>query len=170
METMLACSERNCFSSVFKGIPSSMNLTAQSIDILEDRCQQAGIKMTDVRRALLFGILESGANSTANDIWKTLKFLTENRRCPSQASVQRTLNLMVDRLILRRDVTPDRLWRYSIMPESQESFSIIFVNIETGQKISCNAPEVKIILRRFTIEHGLKIQSVTFLVKYRERS
>lgn len=131
---------------------------------LEERSEEVGIKMTDLRRILFHGILEAGPRATAVEIWKTLGRIMEEGHAPSQGSIQRNLNLFVERGILRRDVTPDRLWRYSVAPEPRATLAITFVEAGTGRKIACNAPEVATLLRRVAAEHGLAVQGAAITV------
>ncbi|MFE8874052.1 Fur family transcriptional regulator [Acetobacter persici] len=131
---------------------------------LEQRCAKAGIKMTDLRRVLLHGVLAVGPHATAVDIWKTLGHMMREGYVPSQGSIQRNLNLLVARDILRRDVTPDRIWHYSIAPERRDTPAITFVEAGTGRKIPCRTPEVGLLLRRVAAEHGLAIQAAAITV------
>lgn len=132
---------------------------------LERRCLNAGIKMTDLRRVLLHGILESGPRVTAVEIWKTLGGMMYDGHAPSQGSIQRNLNLLVERNILRRDVSPDRQWHYRVAPERNAALPITFVEAGTGRKIACDAPEVANILRRVAAEHGLAVQGAYITVR-----
>ncbi len=51
---------------------------------LERRCLDAGIKMTDLRRVLLHGIVEAGPRVSAVEIWKTLGSMLHDGHAPSQ--------------------------------------------------------------------------------------
>ncbi|MBV1838417.1 Fur family transcriptional regulator [Acetobacter estunensis] len=161
---MLAFSEYRRSSPSLSEIRPGMGASRSAVRGLEDRCEEVGIKMTDLRRILLHGILEAGPRATAVEIWKTLGKMMEDGHAPSQGSIQRNLNLFVERAILRRDVTPDRQWLYSVAPERKAALAITFVEAGTGRKIACNAPEVATVLRRVAAEHGLAVQAAAITV------
>ncbi|GAN88362.1 Fur family transcriptional regulator [Komagataeibacter intermedius] len=161
---MLAFSEYRRSSPSLSEIRPGMGASRSAVRRLEDRCEEVGIKMTDLRRILLHGILEAGPRATAVEIWKTLGKMMEDGHAPSQGSIQRNLNLFVERGILRRDVTPDRQWLYSVAPERKAALAITFVEAGTGRKIACNAPEVATVLRRVAAEHGLAVQAAAITV------
>ncbi|MBY4640470.1 Fur family transcriptional regulator [Gluconacetobacter entanii] len=161
---MLAFSEYRRSSPSLSEIRPGMGASRSAVRRLEDRCAEVGIKMTDLRRILLHGILEAGPRTTAVEIWKTLGKMMEDGHAPSQGSIQRNLNLFVERAILRRDVTPDRQWLYSVAPERKAALAITFVEAGTGRKIACNAPEVATVLRRVAAEHGLAVQAAAITV------
>lgn len=161
---MLAFSEYRRSSPSLSEIRPGMGASRSAVRRLEDRCEEVGIKMTDLRRILLHGILEAGPRATAVEIWKTLGKMMEDGHAPSQGSIQRNLNLFVERGILCRDVTPDRQWLYSVAPERKAALAITFVEAGTGRKIACNAPEVAIVLRRVAAEHGLAVQAAAITV------
>lgn len=161
---MLAFSEHRRSPPAVNQIRPGMGASRSAVRRLEDRCEEVGIKMTDLRRILFHGILEAGSRATAVEIWKTLRQIMEHGRAPSQGSIQRNLNLFVERGILRRDVTPDRLWRYSVAPKPRAALAITFVEAGTGRKIACNVPEVATLLRRVAAEHGLAVQGAAITV------
>lgn len=161
---MLAFSEYRRSSPSLSEIRPGMGASRSAVRRLEDRCEEVGIKMTDLRRILLHGILEAGPRATAVEIWKTLGKMMEDGHAPSQGSIQRNLNLFVERGILRRDVTPDRQWLYSVAPERKAALAITFVEAGTGRKIACNAPEVATVLRRVAAKHGLAVQAAAITV------
>lgn len=161
---MLAFSEYRCSSPSLSEIRPGMGASRSAVRRLEDRCEEVGIKMTDLRRILLHGIFDAGPRATAVEIWKTLGKMMEDGHAPSQGSIQRNLNLFVERGILRRDVTPDRQWLYSVAPERKAALVITFVEAGTGRKIACNAPEVATVLRRVAAEHGLAVQAAAITV------
>ena len=132
---------------------------------LERRCLEAGIKMTDLRRVLLHGILEAGPGVSAVEIWQTLGRMLDNGRAPSQGSIQRNLNLLVERNILRRDVSSERQWHYRVAPERKAALTITFVEAGTGREIACDAPEIANLLRRVAAEHGLAVQGAFITVQ-----
>ncbi|KXV77721.1 hypothetical protein [Acetobacter cerevisiae] len=161
---MLAFSEHRRSPPVLNQIRPGMGASRSAVRRLEERSEEVGIKMTDLRRILFHGILEAGPRATAVEIWKTLGRILEHGHAPSQGSIQRNLNLFVERAILRRDVTPDRLWRYSVAPEPRAALAITFVEAGTGRKIPCNAPEVATLLRRVAAKHGLAVQGAAITV------
>ena len=161
---MLAFSEYRRSSPSLSEIRPGMGASRSAVRRLEDRCEEVGIKMTDLRRILLHGILEAGPRATAVEIWKTLGRIMEHGHAPSQGSIQRNLNLFVERAILRRDVTPERQWLYSVAPERKTALAITFVEAGTGRKIACNAPEIATLLRRVAAEHGLAVQGAAITV------
>ncbi|MBV1822770.1 Fur family transcriptional regulator [Komagataeibacter oboediens] len=160
---MLAFSEHRRSPPALSQIRPGMGASRSAVRKLEDRCREAGVKMTDLRRVLLHGILEAGAGATAIEIWKTLRTMTDGHP-PSQGSIQRNLNLLVARDILRRDVSPDRLWHYGIAPERKGRLAVTFVEAGTGRKIPCRMPEVAALLRRAAAEHGLAVQAAAITV------
>ncbi|WP_215763110.1 Fur family transcriptional regulator [Acetobacter sp. P1H12_c] len=157
-------SEHRRSPPVVNQIRPGMGASRSAVRRLEERSEEVGIKMTDLRRILFHGILEAGPRATAVEIWKTLGRIMEEGHAPSQGSIQRNLNLFVERGILRRDVTRDRLWRYSVAPEPRATLAITFVEAGTGRKIACNAPEVATLLRRVAAEHGLAVQGAAITV------
>ncbi|KAA8386416.1 Fur family transcriptional regulator [Acetobacter sp. DmW_136] len=160
---MLAFSAYRRSPPALKQIRPGMGASRSAVRRLEERCEDVGIRMTDLRRVLLHGVLEVEPHATVVEIWKALSVMT-NGHAPSQGSIQRNLNLLVARDILRRDVTPDRLWRYSVAPEPKVLPSVLFIEVGTGRKIPCNAPEVVILLRRVAAEHGLAVQGASITV------
>ena len=125
---MLAFSGYRRSPPTLKQIRPGMGANRSAVRRLEERCENAGIRMTDLRRVLLHGVLEVEPHATAVEIWKALSIMT-NGHAPSQGSIQRNLNLLVARDILRRDVTPNRLWRYSVAPEPKVLPSVLFVEV-----------------------------------------
>ncbi|MFT9015936.1 MAG: Fur family transcriptional regulator [Acetobacter sp.] len=161
---MLTFSEHRRSPPAVNQIRPGMGASRSAVRSLEERCEEVGIKMTDLRRILFHGILEAGPRATAVEIWKTLSKMLEHGHAPSQGSIQRNLNLFVERGILRRDVTPDRQWLYSVAIERKAALAITFVEAGTGRKIACNAPEVVRVLRRVAAEHGLAVQGAAITV------
>ncbi|MBS0966661.1 Fur family transcriptional regulator [Acetobacter okinawensis] len=161
---MHALSECRRSSPSLNQIRPGMGASRSVVRRLEERCEEVGIKMTDLRCILLHGLLESGPRATAVEIWKTLGRIMEHGHAPSQGSIQRNLNLFVERAILRRDVTPDRQWLYSVAPERKAALAVTFVDAGTGRRIACTAPEVAILLRRVAAEHGLAVQGASITV------
>ncbi|MFT8781308.1 MAG: Fur family transcriptional regulator [Acetobacter orientalis] len=161
---MLAFSDHRRSPPAPHHIRPGMEANKNAVRRLEERCEEAGIKMTDLRRVLLHGVLEVGSRATAVEIWKTLGRMMRDGYAPCQGSIQRNLNLLVERDILRRDVTPDRLWHYRISPERQEIPAVVFVEADTGRKIPCRAPEVTALLRRVAAQHGLSVQAAAITV------
>ncbi|GAN71756.1 Fur family transcriptional regulator [Acetobacter syzygii] len=160
---MLAYSEHRRSPPALHQIRPGMGASSRQVRQLEVRCEEAGIKMTDLRQVLLHGILEAGPGATAVEIWQILGTMTDGH-APSQGSIQRNLNLLVERHILRRDVSPDRLWHYHVAPERKTALAITFVEAGTGRKIACDAPEVAILLRRVAAERGLAVQGASITV------
>ncbi|MFW7268208.1 Fur family transcriptional regulator [Gluconacetobacter sp. Hr-1-5] len=120
--------------------------------------------MTDLRRVLLHGILEAGNGATAVEIWKTLAAMVDGH-APSQGSLQRNLNLLVEHDVLRRDVGVDRVWRYRIASTRREtSPAITFVNAETGRHIPVRSPEIAALLHAAAAEYGLALKSAAITV------
>ncbi|OUI87907.1 Fur family transcriptional regulator [Acetobacter sp. DmW_043] len=161
---MLAFSEHRRSSPSLKELRPGMGASRSAVRRLEERSEEVGIKMTDLRRILFHGILEAGPRATAVEIWKTLGQIMERGHVPSQGSIQRNLSLLLERGILRRDVTPDRQWLYSVTPERKAAVAITFVEVGTGRKIDCHAPEVATLLRRVAAEHGLTVQDAAITV------
>lgn len=161
---MLAFSEHRRSSPSLSEIRPGMGASRSAVRRLEERCEEAGIRMTDLRRILLHGVLEAGPRATAVEIWKTLARIMEHGHAPCQGSIQRNLNLLVERDILRRDVTPNRLWLYRVAPERRDTPAIMFVEAGTGRKIPCRTPEVAVLLRRVAAEHGLSVQAAAITV------
>lgn len=160
---MPAFAEHRRSPPALKQIRPGMEASRNAVRKLEGRCREAGVKMTDLRRVLLHGILAAGAGATAIGIWKTLGLMTDGHP-PSLGSIQRNLNLLVARDILCRDVAPDRLWHYSIAPERRGRLAVTFVEAGTGRKIRCRMPEVAALLRRVAAEHGLAVQAAAITV------
>ena len=161
---MLAFSEHRRSPPALNQIRPGMGASRSAVRRLEERSEEVGIKMTDLRRILFHGLLEAGPRATAVEIWKTLCRIMEHGHAPSPGSIQRNLNLLVARDILRRDVSPDRLWHYSIAPERRGRLAVTFVEAGTGRKIPCRMPEVAALLRRAAAEHGLAVQAAAITV------
>ena len=87
---------------------------------LEEQSRESCLKMTDLRRVLLHGILEAGKGTTADEIWKILNRMLGGHT-PSHGSIQRNLNLLVKHGVLRRDVGSNRVWRYDIASAYKET-------------------------------------------------
>ncbi|KXV61037.1 Fur family transcriptional regulator [Acetobacter senegalensis] len=160
---MLAFSEYRRSSPSPEQIRPGMAASHTAVQRLATRCTQAGVKMTDLRYVLLHGILEAGSGATAVEIWKTLMSMIDGS-APAQGSIQRNLNLLVERGILRRDVSPDRLWHYHVTPEPKAEVSIIFVEAGTGRRVALDAPEVATVLRRVAANHGMAVQAASITV------
>lgn len=131
---------------------------------LEERCRESGLKMTDLRRVLLHGILEAGQGATADEIWKILDRMLGGH-APSHGSIQRNLNLLVQHGVLRRDVGANRVWRYDIASAYREtSPAITFVNAETGRHIPLRSLKIAALLYRAAAEYGLVLKSAAITV------
>ncbi|ARW11825.1 Fur family transcriptional regulator [Acetobacter ascendens] len=161
---MLTFSEHRRSPPALNQIRPGMGASRHAVRRLEERYEEVSIKMTDLRRVLLHGVLEAGPRATVVEIWKTLSRIIKHGRAPSLGSIQRNLNLFVELAILHRDVTSDRLWRYSVAPECRTAFVITFVEAGTGQKIDCNVPEVATLLQRVAARHGLAVQAAAITV------
>ena len=161
---MTAFSEHRRSPPALNQIRPGMGGDCHAVHELERRCLDAGIKMTDLRRVLLHGIVEAGPRVSAVEIWKTLGGMLHDGHAPSQGSIQRNLNLLVERNILRRDVSPDRQWHYRIAPERKAALTITFVEAGTGRKIACDSQEIANLLRRVAAEHGLAVQGAFITV------
>ncbi|MCP1243874.1 Fur family transcriptional regulator [Acetobacter lambici] len=144
-------------------IRPGMGASRRQVHQLEVRCEEAGIRMTDLRRVLLHGLLEAGPGATAVEIWQTLGTMTAGH-APSQGSIQRNLNLLVEHGILRRDVSPERLWSYHVAAKRKVALAITFVDARTGRKMTCDAPEVAILLHRVAAERGLAVHGASITV------
>ncbi|NHN89427.1 Fur family transcriptional regulator [Acetobacter conturbans] len=161
---MLAFSEHRRSPPDVHQIRPGMGASHRQVRQLEERCRKSGLKMTDLRRVLLHGILEAGADATAVEIWKALLAMMKTH-APSQGSIQRNLNLLVERDVLHRAVGPDRVWRYRVTPERMETSSAItFVNAATGRNIPFSSPEIAALLHRAAAEYGLAIRSAAITV------
>lgn len=160
---MLAISEYRRPSPSPEQIRPGMAASCSAVQRLAARCAKAGVKTTDLRLVLLHGILEAGPGATAVEIWKTLMSMIDGN-APTQGSIQRNLNLMVERGILRRDVSPDRLWHYHVTPEPKADVSIIFVEAETGRRVALDSSEIATVLRRVAADHGMAVQAASITV------
>ena len=144
-------------------IRPGMGANPNAVRRLEARCQKACVRMTNLRRVLLHGIVEAGPGMTATEIWRTLGRMMQDR-APSLASIQRNLNLFVAHGIVRRDVSSDRVLRYRIAPARTGRIAITFVEADTGRKIPCNAPGIASLLRQLAAQYGLAVQGASITV------
>ncbi|MFT8674973.1 MAG: Fur family transcriptional regulator [Acetobacter sp.] len=144
-------------------IRPGMEANPRQFHLLEERCQHAGLKITDLRRVLLHGILKAGQGATAVGIWKTMAVMVDGHP-PSQGSIQRNLNLLVEHDVLRRDVGADRIWRYRISTERRAGPTITFVEAGTGRKIPCDAGAITTVLSQFMAERGMALQEASIIV------
>jgi hypothetical protein len=60
IKTMLAFFEHRRSPPVLNQIRPGMGASCSAVRRLEERCEELGIKMTDLRRILLHGLLEAG--------------------------------------------------------------------------------------------------------------
>lgn len=144
-------------------IRRGMGASHRQVCMLEHRCREAGMKMTDLRRVVLHGVLEAGSSATAVDIWRTLLAMTEGH-APSPTSLQRTLNMMVGLGVLHRHVGIDRAWQYDLVPAQDTSSAVLFVDAGTGTVTPCDDPEVTALLRRLVARRGFAIQEASITV------
>ncbi|MBO1324660.1 Fur family transcriptional regulator [Acetobacter sp. TBRC 12305] len=144
-------------------IRPGMGANAQQVLALEERCGESGLKMTDLRRVLLHGILKTGNAATTIAIWKTIAAMVEGHP-PSQGSIQRNLNLLVEHDVLRRDAGVDRIWRYRVSTARRAGPMITFVEAGTGRKIPCDSCEITAVLRLLMAERGLAVQEASIIV------
>lgn len=144
-------------------IRHGMGASHRQVCQLENRCRDAGMKMTNLRRVILHGILEAGNGATAIDIRLALLGMMEGH-VPSPTSLQRTLNMMVALGVLGRQVGIDRIWHYDLPPARHTSSPVIVIDAGTGAVTPCNDPEMTILLARFAARHGLAIQEATLTV------
>jgi len=145
------------------GIRPGMGASRSAVARLEARCREARVKMTSLRHVLLHGIVEAGAGTTVTEIWHTLGRMMSGHT-PSLGSIQRNLNLLVARGIMRREVSSSRIWRYRIASTRRRRIAITFVEAGTGRKIPCNAPEIASLLRQLAAEYGLTVQDASITV------
>ncbi|GBQ19365.1 Fur family transcriptional regulator [Gluconacetobacter sacchari] len=165
---MLAFPEHRRSPPDVRQIRPGMGASARLVRQLERRCFSAGLKMTDLRRVLLHGILEAGDGATALEIWKNLTGMVDGY-VPSHGSLQRNLNLMVELGVLRRDVGADRVWRYGLPPDALRTTGdmpiVRILEAGTGRRSPCDLPEVATFLRRLAVERGLDIRSAAITVR-----
>jgi len=135
---------------------------------LERRCRAAGLRITDLRRILLHGILKTGEDATAIDIWKTLTDMVDGH-VPGHGSLQRNLNLMVERGIMQREVGVGRVWCYRLLPDDARSDGdaplVSVLEAETGRRSRCDLPEVAAFLQRLAAARRLTIRSAAITVE-----
>lgn len=131
---------------------------------LEEQCWESGVKMTDLRRVLLHGILEAGKGATAAEIWKMMDTMLGGH-APSHGSIQRNLNLLVEHDVLQREAGANRTWHYNIASTRKETSSaIIFINAETGRHIPIHSPKIAALLYRAAAEYGLVLKRAAITV------
>lgn len=160
---MQGLSEQRRSPPTLHHILPSARANHKAVHALEKRCMDAGIKMTDLRRVLLHGIVAAGPRATVVTIWKILGQMTGGHT-PSQGSIQRNLNLLVERDILQRDSSSNRFWHYHVVPVSKAPPAITFVEAGTGRRIACDTAEIATLLRRVAAEHGMAIQTASITV------
>lgn len=165
---MLAFPERRRSPPDVRQIRPGMGASTRLVRQLERKCLSAGLKLTDLRRVLLHGVLEADDGATALDIWKTLKNMVDGY-VPSHGSLQRNLNLMVEHGVLRRDVGADRVWRYGLPSDGARKTGempiVCILEAGTGRRSPCDLPEVAAFLRRVAMERGLEIRSAAITVQ-----
>lgn len=144
-------------------IRPGMTANSRQLRRLEEDCLKAGLKMTGLRRVLLHGILRAGVDATAVGIQKTLMAMLEGP-VPSQGSIQRNLNLLVEQKVLHRELGHDRSWHYRVTSQRRTGPAITFVDATTGQQTPCDAPEIVCLLRRIASERGLAVQGASITV------
>ncbi|MFT8422721.1 MAG: Fur family transcriptional regulator [Gluconacetobacter sp.] len=160
---MLAFPEHRRSPPDIHQIRPGMGAGREQVRRLEQCCREAGLKMTDLRRVLLHGVLEAGPGATAVGIWKTIAAMMTGH-APTQGSIQRNLNLLVEHAVLRREVGPDRVWRYRVPSERRVAPLITFVEAGTGRKIPCDVTEIASLLHRIAAERGLAVQGASVTV------
>lgn len=114
---------------------------------------------------MLHGLLRAGENVTAVALWKVLMEIVDGPT-PSAGSIQRNLNIFVDRGILTRTVGADRIWRYRIAQGmEQDGPTVLFIDAGTGHMRPCDLPEVTSFLHRLAERRGLDIRSAAITLQ-----
>lgn len=121
------------------------------------------MKMTDLRRLLLHGILESGPRPTALEIWETLGTMTGGH-APTRASVQRMLNLLIGHHILTRMVGSDRVWRYEASSEYAPCPAVTLTDVAGGVILPYEASEIGSLLHQIVAERGYSLHAAAITV------
>jgi len=125
--------------------------------------------MTDLRAVLLHAVLRAGDDASAIEIWNIVTEMTDGHSS-SCASLQRNLTYLAKHGVLVRTTGTDRRWRYSVAEEhltipAGEPPVVTFVEIETGRRTCCDAPEIAVFLQRLALERGLSIRSAAIDVQ-----
>ncbi|MCG4272589.1 Fur family transcriptional regulator [Acetobacter senegalensis] len=138
---------------------------SQLLNRLLARCERAKITLTGLRLIMLHGLLRAGENVTAVALWKVLMEIVDGPP-PSAGSIQRNLNIFVDRGILTRTVGADRIWRYRIAQGMEpDGPTVLFIDAGTGRMRPCDLPEVTSFLHRLAERRGLDIRSAAITLQ-----
>ncbi|MCH4091976.1 Fur family transcriptional regulator [Acetobacter sp.] len=164
METLLTPNhQRRRHVSGTAQIRPGKRASQTAIRQFESRCRESGIKITDHRSLIFHGIFQAGSRATALDIWKTIIGMVESHS-PNIASIQRTLNILLQHGFIWREVGEDRIFRYSLAEIPQSEFPVLFVNQKTKKEITSKNENLKNEIRKFFQTKNIDINVVSITI------
>ena len=118
---------------------------------LEDRCADAGLRMTEQRRVIARVLEASEDHPDADELHRRS---TEIDPKISISTVYRTVNLFEELGIIERHDFRDGRSRYESVPDEHHDH---LIDLKTGTIIEFNSPEIEALQERIAREHGFKL-------------
>lgn len=118
---------------------------------LEDRCADAGLRMTEQRRVIA-RVLEASEDHPDADELHSRSIKIDPKI--SISTVYRTMNLFEELGIIERHDFRDGRSRYESVPDEHHDH---LIDLKTGTIIEFNSPQIEALQERIAREHGFKL-------------
>lgn len=118
---------------------------------LEDRCADAGLRMTEQRRVIARVLEASEDHPDADELHRRSAEIDPKI---SISTVYRTVNLFEELGIIERHDFRDGRSRYESVPDEHHDH---LIDLKTGTIIEFNSPEIEALQERIAREHGFKL-------------
>lgn len=118
---------------------------------LEERCADAGLRMTEQRRVIA-RVLEASDDHPDADELHSRSIEVDPKI--SISTVYRTMNLFEELGIIERHDFRDGRSRYESVPDEHHDH---LIDLKSGTIIEFNSPEIEALQERIAREHGFKL-------------
>lgn len=143
--------------------------SCSAIRRFEQQCRESGIKLTGLRRLIFHGIFEAEPQATVKDIWQTIDDMVVTY-APTLASVQRTLNVLLQHGFLWRVIGEDRIFRYSLAEPCQKTLPILFVEAQTGREMNLESSDLVVDIRKLFKKKNVNAQKIIIEIDARKNT
>jgi Fur family transcriptional regulator, ferric uptake regulator len=118
---------------------------------LEELCAEKGMRMTEQRRVIARTLQESDDHPDVEELYRRSSKVDPRI---SISTVYRTVKLFEDEGIIERHDFRDGRSRYETVPEEHHDHMI---DLNTGNVIEFNSPEIEALQERIAREHGFRL-------------
>ena len=120
------------------------------MNILEQRCNEAGLKMTGQRRVILRVLDESEDHPSVEDVYERARIIDPSI---SMATVYRTLNLLDELALVTRHDFNGKFSRYEVTIDHHHHL----IDMETGEVIEFQNEELEHIKEKIARDLGFEL-------------